>query len=95
MRAKRTDANHTAIRDALRAIPGVSVADTSGAGDGFPDLAVGRERMTYLLEIKDGNKPPSRRKLTDAQERFHSQWTGHIDVVCNIDEALQAIGIRR
>lgn len=93
MRAKKTDANHAEIRDALRSIPGVSVADTYAAGNGFPDLVVGYQNISYLLEIKDGNKPPSKRKLTPEQQKLHSEWTGHIAVVCNVEQALEAIGI--
>lgn len=38
-RACRVDDNHGAVRNALRKA-GAFVADTSGAGSGFPDLVV-------------------------------------------------------
>ena len=66
-RAARTDANHATIRDALRSV-GCSVADTSAVGQGFPDLVIGFRGATMLIEVKDGSKAPSRRKLTPEQE---------------------------
>jgi len=82
-RAKKVDANQAEIVQTFRDL-GARVADTSGAGDGFPDLVVQyREPMrgrllTHLVEVKDGNKPPSRRKLTPAQEKFHAEFNCHI-----------------
>lgn len=99
MKAARTDANHSDIRDGLRQIPGVSVADTSAVGKGFPDLVVAYKakdsayRHTVLLEVKDGNKPPSKRKLTKAQKQFHAEWSGYVHVVTNLDEALRVVGV--
>lgn len=90
-RAARTDANQTEIVNALRGV-GASVAVTSMLGDGFPDLTVGFRGENYLIEIKDGSKPPSKRKLTPDEKSFHNSWWGKIDIVKNIDEALCAIG---
>lgn len=89
--AKRDD-NHAEIRDDLRRIPSVVVADTGGIGGGFPDLVVGYQGVIYLLEIKDGNKPPSKQKLTPAEVRFFDDWAGFpVYVVTSFDEAWQAI----
>jgi len=93
MRAARVDANQAEIVAALRKA-GCSVTPTHKAGEGFPDLAVGYRGATFLLELKDGSKPPSARVLTEAQVRWHGQWLGHKAVVCNVDEALRAVGIR-
>ncbi len=90
MRAKRTDANQVDIVKALREI-GCSVAVTSGAGDGFPDIVAGRGKKNWLIEIKDGNKPPSAQKLTTDQVRFHSEWKGQIDIVTSVDEAVNLV----
>ena len=88
--AARTDANHAEIRDALRAA-GCSVADTGSAGDGFPDLVVGLRSRNFLLEIKDGKKPPSARKLTDDQVKFHGAWRGQVHVVTSVQEAIDVV----
>ena len=90
MRARRVDDNQSDIIKALRAI-GCTVADTSGAGNGFPDIVAGRFGINYMIEIKDGKKSKSRRSLTRAQELFHETWRGQIVVVESIEEAIQVV----
>ena len=86
----RTDANHTAVVDALRSI-GASVRSTASIGDGFPDLAVGFRGMNFLLEIKDGSKSPSRRTLTDEEQQFAIEWRGHYAVVTSAEQAVDVV----
>lgn len=96
-RAARTDANHAEIRDALRKA-GVRVEDCSHVGNGFADLVGFFHGHTTLLECKDGNKPPSARKLTPDQERFHEsarQGGVKIHVVENVEQALAVFGMRK
>ena len=92
-RRARTDGNHRAVIDALRQIPGVSVADTSRLGQGFPDCVVGYRGMSYLLEIKDPAQPPSKRRLTPDEQAWFDRWRGHAEVVETIEQALKAIGV--
>ena len=87
---RRVDANQADIVKGLRAI-GCSVAVTSSAGDGFPDLVVGYYGKNFLLEVKDGDKPPSKRKLTPEQEQFHINWRGQIAIVESIDAAIALV----
>ena len=90
--AGRTDANQTEIVEILRTA-GASVAITSGAGGGLPDLLVGWKGETFLLEVKDGAKKPSARRLTKDEQWFVDHWTGRpVAVVHSEIEALQAIG---
>ena len=89
-RAAKVDDNQTDIVDALRAI-GCSVAVTSAAGEGFPDLVIGDRGRNYLIEVKDGAKPPSRRVLTQDQINFHEAWHGQICVICTVAEAINFI----
>lgn len=89
--AARTDDNQNEIVQALRAV-GASVAITSALGSGFPDIVAGYRGKNYLFEIKDGSKPPSRRKLTPDEQEFHDLWRGAVIVVINVDEALKAVG---
>lgn len=92
-RAARTDANHEQIVKALRAV-GATVQSLAAVGQGVPDLLVGYQGKTFLLEIKDGTKTPSQRKLTDDQVKWHETWTGGvIAVVDSVDSAWAAIGI--
>lgn len=92
-RGARIDANQPAIVKGLRKIPGVSVRHTHALGGGFPDLAVGYQGRTHLLEIKDPDKPPSKRKLTDDEQEFFNIWTGSVHVVETLADALAAIGV--
>ena len=80
--AKKVDANHSQVVSALRSA-GALVEDLSAAGNGLPDILVGINGRFALFEIKDGNKPKSAQKLTDAQERFHEKWAGF--PICTVD----------
>jgi hypothetical protein len=74
-RAARRDANHRTVGDYLRAL-GWSVLDLADAGDGVPDYAVGKPGFAALVEVKDGAKPPSARKLTEKEQRVRDDWQG-------------------
>jgi len=89
-RAARVDANQAAIVEALRAA-GYSVQSLAAVGEGVPDLLVGACGVNVLLEVKDGSKPPSERKLTPDQERWHTAWRGRVSVVKTPEEALLAV----
>lgn len=90
-RAAKTDANQTEIVKALRQA-GAVVQSLASVGCGCPDLLVGYRSRLFLLELKDGNKPPSAQKLTPDQIEWHQVWQGHVQVVNSVDGALQAIG---
>lgn len=92
-RAAKIDANHHEIVDALRAV-GASVQSLAAVGCGVPDLLVGYQGQTRLMEVKDGSKPPSARKLTKDQQDWHRDWRGaDVYIVTCVDDALKAIGI--
>ena len=81
--AKKTDDNQKEIVSTFEAL-GARVAITSSAGNGFPDLVVQYiypphgQLVTYLVEVKDGSKSPSRRALTTDQKEFHAKFVCHI-----------------
>ena len=86
-RAARVDDNQNQIVDALRAV-GATVRVVT-QGNGIPDLLVGFRGYTILMEVKDGEKPPSARKLTPAEQKFFEEWRGGmLAVVESIDDAL-------
>ena len=88
--ANRIDANQNSIVDALRKA-GAYVRIIS-QGDGIPDLLVAYKGYTILMEVKDGNKPPSARKLTEAEQKFFDEWTGGMLVVVNsVEESLATL----
>jgi len=91
MRAAKIDANQEEIVAALRKV-GATVQSLAGVGRGVPDLLIGYQGVTYLVECKDGAKVPSARKLTPDQEDWHSKWTGGtLRVANNVEEALNII----
>ena len=93
MRAAKIDANHEAVVLALRAV-GATVQSLAGVGKGVPDLLVGFQNQTILMEIKDGNKSPSARLLTEDQLRWHGSWNGGaLAVVDSPNAALRMIGV--
>ena len=74
--AARRDANEDQVVSALQA-HGAFVKKIHGSGE-F-DLLVGYispsgHQHTLLLEVKDGAKPPSARRLTPAEQKFHDEW---------------------
>lgn len=86
-RAAKVDDNQRDIVAAFRAI-GFSVAVTSSAGQGFPDLVVGAYGLNVLVEVKDGSKTPSRRRLTACQSDFRAAWHGWYEIVENVAQAV-------
>lgn len=95
-RAARVDANSEQVVSALRAAGAYVRIITQG--DGLPDLLVGYtnpvsgNKYSMLLEVKDGRKPPSERKLTPAEEKFFKEWTGGMLAVVNsVEDALDIL----
>lgn len=86
MRKAKVDANQPLIVGFLRKA-GCSVAITSAAHDGFPDIVVGYKGVTVLAEIKDSEQPPSKRRLTPKQVEFHNDFTGAITILESIEQA--------
>lgn len=89
-RNARIDHNQTAIVRALRQA-GCSVQPLHTVGRGVPDLLVGHNGRNFLLELKDGSKRPSERKLTEDQQEWHRNWRGQVAVIESADEALRLI----
>ena len=95
MRAAKIDANHEQVVSALRAA-GASVQSLSGVGKGVPDLLVGFQGKTLLMEVKDGRKTPSERRLTEDQVKWHGAWRGGpLAVVDGVDAALRMLGVMK
>lgn len=93
--AAKIDANQEQVVLALRAV-GASVQTLASVGKGVPDLLVGYQGKTLLLEVKDGRKPPSARKLTEDQLKWHGAWRGGpLAVVDGPDAALRMLGVMK
>jgi hypothetical protein len=93
-RAAKVDGNHGELTALARKL-GCSVLDLSRVGAGCPDLLIGiatpEGRKNLLVEIKDGSKRPSERKLTPDQVKFHGAWKGPVAVVENAEELIALI----
>lgn len=91
-RAAKTDSNQLEIVKALRNI-GAFVLVTSQLKNAF-DVLVGYRGKLFIIEIKDGNKPPSQRKLTEGElkckQGFESVSVPY-HVVNSVDEAIELI----
>lgn len=92
---KRVDANTTQIVDALRKVGAVWISTTGDPSIGFDGIACKAGR-TWLIEVKDGSRPPSARRLTDNESKRAYQLANvgvTVHVVNNTDEALRLIGV--
>lgn len=94
-RAAKVDDNHGEIVKAFRKA-GASVKPVHQL-KGFVDILVGYRGVDQLVEIKDGNKSPSKQKLTPDEEEFWATWKGRAPVIVKsldeIPEVLRAMGI--
>ena len=85
-RAARRDANEGDIIKAMRA-EGAYVKQIND--EGLFDLLVSYRGETLMVEVKDGAKPPSARRLTDAEQKFHDEWPGSdLYIVNSVEEAI-------
>ena len=89
-RAAKVDANQAEIVKALRQI-GCSVEHLHSVGRGCPDMLCGFKNNNYLLEVKDGNKPKSSRKLTPDHVVWHQSWRGRVYVVESVEQAIEIV----
>jgi hypothetical protein len=92
----RKDDNQDAIVDALEAA-GCEVQSLANVGHGCPDLMVGTGDFDHpwkILEVKDGSKPPSGRKLTDDEIKWHRRfnWVAEVWIVYDEIGALWVCG---
>ena len=63
------DSNHTEIVDTFRSL-GCIVTSTTCVKR-FCDMVVAYKGLYLLVEVKDGEKPPSQRKLTPKEQEYH------------------------
>ena len=88
--AKKVDGNHAEITNALRAIPGMKLLDTSSmAGLGCDLLASWQGGPPTMLEIKSHPKKP----LTDSEKRARALFGDYWHRVESFDDVLRVFGI--
>lgn len=85
-RAARRDDNEKEVIAALREA-GAYVKQIND--EGLFDLLVSYRGATLMIEVKDGAKPPSARRLTEAEQKFHDEWPGSdLYIVTSVEEAV-------
>lgn len=91
-RAAKVDSNQPDIVKTLRRL-GAVVLITSQLKNAF-DILVGFRGKLYIVEIKDGSLPPSKRKLTPGElkckEKFESVGIKY-HVINSVNEAIEMI----
>jgi len=88
----RIDANQPEIVAALRKA-GCTVQHLHAVGKGCPDLLCALQGITFLIEVKDGAKPPSKQALTPDQATWHAGWGAPVHIVNSVAGALEVVGI--
>lgn len=74
---------------------GVKIGEMAAAlGLTYNKLYQNMRLLGMVKEIKDGSKPPSRRKLTPAEEKFHDLWTGRVDICNSFEEVIKVLNIK-
>ena len=86
-RAARKDANHKQIVELFRGL-GWSVLDVAQLKN-CCDIFVAKNGLTIAIEIKDGNKPPSARKLTPGELKFKERWSGDYAIVMSEEDVFR------
>ncbi|MEQ3658623.1 MAG: hypothetical protein ABNH21_06675 [Glaciecola sp.] len=86
-RAAKKDANHVEIVRAFRTL-GFSVLDVAQLKN-CCDIFAAKNGKTYAIEIKDGKKPPSARKLSDGEQSFMESWRGEWRLVESIEDVIK------
>jgi len=85
----RIDTNHKEIVKALREA-GATVVSLAAMKHGIPDILVGYNGETILMEIKRDAKA----KFTPDQIDFMGKWKGGaVSRVDSVDAALRALGV--
>jgi len=89
-RASRVDTNQQSVILEAKKL-GATVQPLHMVGQGCPDLIIGFRGHNLLVEIKDGTKPPSARKLTPQQKDWHQNWRGNVYVITHWMEVINLI----
>jgi hypothetical protein len=86
-RAARVDDNQPAIVAAFRKL-GWSVLIISQLKN-CCDIIVAKGGVTIAVEIKDGDKPPSTRKLSKGEQDFKDNWMGRWELIESINDVIE------
>ena len=85
-RAARTDDNQSDIVNSFRSL-GWYVLIISQLKN-CCDIIVSKAGHTIAVEIKDGKKAPSKRKLSEGEEKFRDEWLGDYELVESVEDVI-------
>ena len=51
------------------------------------DIIISKNMRTACIEIKDGLKPKSQRKLTEGEQKFKNEWQGNYFIIESVEDA--------
>jgi len=78
--AARKDANHTELVNHWLSLPGTSWQETYQIPSALDGIA-GCNLIDQRIEIKPGDEPPSRHKLTSAESDEFRDWRGRRPII--------------
>ena len=87
-RAKK-DANHNDVQD-MFTVHGFMTLDVSSLKCGF-DFIAWKHGQVFIVEVKDGKKPPSATKLTEKEIEAEKKYSGEYYVIFSSEQARQLI----
>ena len=88
-RAAKVDANQKEIVKTFRDL-GWAVLIVSQLKN-CCDIVVSRNGRTVAVEIKDGSKVPSARKLTEGELKFKDSWQGEYALIESVDDVMNLV----
>lgn len=89
----KVDNNSKEILDAAKKL-GCTILRLEKIGKGCSDDLLGYKGFNILIEIKDGKKCPSQRKLNPIQVKFHSEWKGQKPyIIYSVDDLIDLLRI--
>ena len=53
------------------------------------DLFISKNGRTIAIEVKDGSKPPSARKLSEGEIKFRDAWQGEYALIETLEDIKQ------
>ena len=83
-RAAKVDSNHQEIVKAFKKL-GWSVFNVSQLKN-CCDLVVAKDLWTVCIEVKDGDKPQSSRRLSEGEKKFRDEWNGSWMLVQSVED---------
>jgi len=90
LRARKKDDNHDEIVNIFR-VCGARILETYMIADcGFDFMALLRQRC-YVVEVKDGNKPLSHRKLTVNEKIAQEYWGDNYYILETVDQTIKIV----